>query len=57
MEDKSRSQLGFLLVADKMVNQRKVGEVVRTKNSREEGSCERVGQVSSGEDRVAAERN
>ena len=44
-------------MADQMVNQRKVGEVVRTENTREEGSCERVGQVSSGEDHVAAEQN
>ena len=30
---------------------------VRTENTREEGSCERESQVSSGEDRVAAEQN
>ena len=31
--------------------------IERTENTLKEGSCERVGQVSSGEDRVAAEQN
>ena len=29
----------------------------KTENTREEGSCERVGRASSGEDHVAAEQN